>query len=77
MSSLLKSLLTRCFFVGLSLEANRRFPLRGMMGENEILLVMSFGSLEAALQMMVPGALKMVWEQPIVVDPTSLEDLQG
>jgi hypothetical protein len=31
------SLLTRCFSVVSSLEANERFLLRGMMGENGIL----------------------------------------
>ena len=67
------TLLLRRPFVGGKYEVS----LAGDDGRNEILLAMLFGSLGAALQMMVPGALKMVWERPIAVDPTSLEDLEA
>jgi hypothetical protein len=58
----------RFFFVGLSLEADGGFLLRGMMGENVILRVILFSSLFFALWLTSSEAWKNEWERPISVE---------
>ena len=70
---LLLSLLTRFFFVGLSLEANGGFLLREMMGENVILRVILSSSLFFALWLILLEAWNMECKRPISVDSCSLQ----